>query len=158
LGNFIPRLCFCISCDKQWVGLHFGRFFSQTHLVTLGASRNKVSVQTGMLSHFTYLSVSSKLTKLTSCVIFLNRPPDGRFVSLSTTALLQAENPLEADDDFCRRGRDQFNIDRKLVETCSKYYIIIPIIVTRRKKKDVYLSAYLVVHMYKEFQSRTYLI
>jgi hypothetical protein len=26
-GYFIPRLKFCNSFDKKWVGLHFGRFF-----------------------------------------------------------------------------------------------------------------------------------
>jgi hypothetical protein len=25
----------CINCDKKWVWLHFGRFFPQTHPVTL---------------------------------------------------------------------------------------------------------------------------
>jgi hypothetical protein len=35
LSYFFPRYKLCIDCDKQWVGPHFGRFFSLTHLVTL---------------------------------------------------------------------------------------------------------------------------
>jgi hypothetical protein len=33
--GFYPRWKICINCDKKSVGLHFGRFISQTHLVTL---------------------------------------------------------------------------------------------------------------------------
>jgi hypothetical protein len=29
------RYTLCINFGKKWVGLHFGRFFSQTHLVTV---------------------------------------------------------------------------------------------------------------------------
>jgi hypothetical protein len=31
----LPRQKCCISFGKKWIGLTFGRFFSQTHLVTL---------------------------------------------------------------------------------------------------------------------------
>jgi hypothetical protein len=37
-GNFwliLPKYILCTSFDKKWVGLHFKRHFSQTHLVTL---------------------------------------------------------------------------------------------------------------------------
>jgi hypothetical protein len=33
--NFFPHTEWCIKFDKTCVGLHFGRFFAQTHLVTL---------------------------------------------------------------------------------------------------------------------------
>jgi hypothetical protein len=29
------RLKCCLNCGNKWIGLHFGQFFSQTHLVTL---------------------------------------------------------------------------------------------------------------------------
>jgi hypothetical protein len=35
LGHFIPRKEACINLNKKWLVLHFGRVFSQTHLVTL---------------------------------------------------------------------------------------------------------------------------
>jgi hypothetical protein len=35
LGNFFPLWQCCINLNKIWVMLNFGRFFSQTHLVTL---------------------------------------------------------------------------------------------------------------------------
>jgi hypothetical protein len=35
LGNLLPRKKQSIYFDKKSIGLHFGRFFSQTHLVTL---------------------------------------------------------------------------------------------------------------------------
>jgi hypothetical protein len=35
LDYLIQRLSLCIYFDKKWVGLHFGRIFLQTHLVTL---------------------------------------------------------------------------------------------------------------------------
>jgi hypothetical protein len=35
LSYFIPWLSLFINFDTKWVGIHFGRFFSHTHLVTL---------------------------------------------------------------------------------------------------------------------------
>jgi hypothetical protein len=37
-GYFFPLLRLCIDFGRKWLGIHFGRFFSQTHLVTLKKS------------------------------------------------------------------------------------------------------------------------
>jgi hypothetical protein len=36
--HFVQWLSLCINLEKKWAGLHFGRIFSQTHLVTLLAA------------------------------------------------------------------------------------------------------------------------
>jgi hypothetical protein len=41
LGYFFPRSHLCINFYKKWIGLHFGRFFSRAHLVTLRDSGNR---------------------------------------------------------------------------------------------------------------------
>jgi hypothetical protein len=38
LGHFFTRQKLCINFNKNWVGLHFGQLFLQTHLVTLVSS------------------------------------------------------------------------------------------------------------------------
>jgi hypothetical protein len=44
-GNFLPRLRLRIIFDgKCIIGLHFGHFFSQTHLVTLQVIQNLTDV------------------------------------------------------------------------------------------------------------------
>jgi hypothetical protein len=38
---FLSKGGLCINFDKNWAGDNFGRFFSQTHLVTLKTSTNE---------------------------------------------------------------------------------------------------------------------
>jgi hypothetical protein len=46
-GYSFPRLRWCISLDKKWVGLHILRFFLQTHPVTLVLRRFCVQLSYG---------------------------------------------------------------------------------------------------------------
>jgi hypothetical protein len=53
LGHSFPKKPFSNKRDKVWIGQHFGRFFSQTHLVTLAAAEaEKWRNATNLLQRF----------------------------------------------------------------------------------------------------------
>jgi hypothetical protein len=75
LGNYFPLLMLCIEFDKKWLGLHFGRFFSQTHPVTLlpiNRNHHKVKCQVGFKLGVNFKSLkrlkTSVMVAVTQCV------------------------------------------------------------------------------------------